>query len=276
MVPDATCLAVKEVEGKDILLRRQNCQVNIQFLFFADLWLDNPTVMQRFDEILAHHCQPESPIPPVIVLMGRFLTVVPPEGSRSLRAYQEGFDKLARIIARHGDLVAGTRFIFIPGPEDNLYPNILPRAPLPLDLFDSFTELGIDFQLGSNPCRLVYFTREIVIFRNEVTAVLQRSQIPELKSDNHRHQMFVHQTLLDQGHLSPMSLSIQARQWNMEHSLRLYPVPDMLCVAEANRTVNEDMKGVRCINPGSFFREGFSYAIYSPTTNTAIIRQHLS
>lgn len=274
MLPDATCLAVKEVEGKDVLLRRQNCQLNIQFLFFSDLWLDSPTVMHRFNEILAQHCQPESPIPPVIVLMGRFLTAVPPEGTRSVRAYQDGFDKLARMIAGHRDLVGGTRFIFVPGPEDNLYPNILPRAPLPADLFDTFTELGIDFQLASNPCRLVYFTREIVIFRQEATAALQRSQIPELKSENPQpHQ--IHQTLLDQGHLSPMSLATQARQWNMDHALGLYPVPDMLCVAEASRAVNEDMKGVRCINPGSFFREGFSYAIYSPTTNTAIIRQHL-
>jgi DNA polymerase epsilon subunit 2 len=33
------------------------------------------------------------------------------------------------------------------------------------------------------------------------------------------------QTILDQSHLSPVNLSLQAVYWNHDHALRLYPMP---------------------------------------------------
>lgn len=33
------------------------------------------------------------------------------------------------------------------------------------------------------------------------------------------------QTILDQGHLSPLSLSVQPIIWELDHTMRLYPMP---------------------------------------------------
>ena len=38
-------------------------------------------------------------------------------------------------------------------------------------------------------------------------------------------------TLIDQGHLSPLPLSVQPIHWEHDHALRLYPLPDVVrCV----------------------------------------------
>lgn len=152
--PDPFGDAVTEVESNDILAQMLAHQSTARILFYSDIWLDNPALLARFSESLARQQLLEDP-PAVIVLMGRFLSSVPSDISKSYKAYESGFDHLAYIIAGQKMIRQSTRFVIVPGQEDVFYPNILPRQGLPSELFDSFREARIDFVLASNPCRYI-------------------------------------------------------------------------------------------------------------------------
>lgn len=45
-------------------------------------------------------------------------------------------------------------------------------------------------------------------------------------------------TLLDQGHLCPLPLSARPIHWEYDNALRIYPLPDVLVLADADE--NDD------------------------------------
>lgn len=107
--------------------------------------------------------------------------------------------------------------------------------------------------------------------RQDLSALLERSKIMQIPDrEIHAH---VGQTLLDQGHLSPLPLSMQLVQWNMDHSLQLYPVPDLLCVAEKTMPCVGSHAGCQFLNPGDFYRSGLSYGIYWPASGQLEIKR---
>ncbi len=64
--------------------------------------------------------------PPVaIVLMGNFLSK--PYGNRHSRVLERKFKELAEIISQCSNIIENTTLIFVPGPTDSSFANILPR-----------------------------------------------------------------------------------------------------------------------------------------------------
>ena len=78
----------------------------------------------------------------------------------------------------------------------------------------------------SNPCRLVYYSQEIVVFRDDLLRKMLRHAVL-LRDDLSAADMpkYLVSTLLDQAHLCPLPPLVRPVLWEYAHALRLYPMP---------------------------------------------------
>lgn len=115
----------------------------------------------------------------------------------------EYFDQLASLLADFPALTAATTFVFVPGDNDPWASTFsggssttLPRKGIP-DIFTSRIKrvfqqaskgatdgTGGEALWTSNPCRIGYFTQELVVCRDDVVGRLRRSGINFRKNDN--------------------------------------------------------------------------------------------
>jgi DNA polymerase epsilon subunit 2 len=109
---------------------------------------------------------------------------------------------------------------------------------------------------ASSPCRLGYFTSEVVVCRDDIVGRIQRSAIrfskprvdddedamdvdvgmeaekekeaPAVDDDTKLARKLV-KTLLDQGYLSPFPGNKRPVLWDFAYTLGLYPLPSAVC-----------------------------------------------
>uniref|UniRef100_A0A0D3H169 DNA polymerase II subunit 2 n=1 Tax=Oryza barthii TaxID=65489 RepID=A0A0D3H169_9ORYZ len=85
----------------------------------------------------------------------------------------------------------------------------------------------------SNPCRVKFYTQEIVFFQQDLLYRMRRScLIPpttEETSDPFEHLVA---TIIHQSHLCPLPLTVQPIIWNYDHCLRLYPTPHTIVLGD--------------------------------------------
>lgn len=88
------------------------------------------------------------------------------------------------------------------------------------------------------------------------------------------------QSILDQGHLCPLTVNIQATLSDYDHSLRLYPLPTavstyssvfshvrtciQLVIADKYDRYKMTYTGCHVFNPGSFVGASFVFSTYQP------------
>jgi DNA polymerase epsilon subunit 2 len=72
-------------------------------------------------------------------------------------------------------------------------------------------------------------------------------------------------SLLDQGHLCPLALSTRPILWEYDNALRLYPLPDVVVLADHCDHYSWRYEGCRAVNPGSFPVD-FTFMVYRPAT----------
>lgn len=92
-----------------------------------DVWLtfliyfSQLQVLEKLRILFSGYCE----VPPVaFVLMGNFLSS---QGKNSPRELRKLFKALADLIKEFQNLVENSRFIFVPGPSDLGFSNIIPR-----------------------------------------------------------------------------------------------------------------------------------------------------
>jgi len=124
-------------------------------------------------------------------------------------------------------ITRGTHFVFVPGPLDVTVNCTLPRRPL-LSTFVARLKSRIPkVHFATNPCRIKFFNQEIVIFREDMMARMLRNIVgvkPNVRSGDLLCLQLV-QTILDQSHLTPLTINIQPTLSDYDHALRLYPLP---------------------------------------------------
>lgn len=148
-------------------------------IFISDFWVDDIRVLEKFKEILNGF----SDSPPIaFVLFGNFLSF-PPDAT-SAQKLREGFKSVADIITQHHGIMEMSHFILVPGPFDLGAPKILPRAPLPKSIVADFIKRVPHAHLATNPCRIQYCTKEIVVFREDVLSKLCRNTLKFLQTGN--------------------------------------------------------------------------------------------
>ncbi|KAI8075777.1 uncharacterized protein BX664DRAFT_344600, partial [Halteromyces radiatus] len=93
--------------------------------------------------------------------------------------------------------------------------------------------------------RIRFCTQDIVIFREDILNRLWRNVLlnpnTQVEPEPVKHVMV--RTLIDQGHLCPLPLSVRPIYWSHDHAMRLYPLPQSVCT--------------HCLNPGSFANSDF-------------------
>lgn len=171
----------------------------------SDLHLDNPRVMTALQEVLSAYdaMEDERSVPKLFVLCGNFrsrpwlfngeamreYTGAPciPAGSRPFLQFRltcserapppELFASLASLLATFETLLATSHFLLIPGPTDPWSSAALPRPPLPTALLKPLLSKIPNVTLGSNPCRVRWFSQEIVIFRDDLMGRMMRNAV---------------------------------------------------------------------------------------------------
>ena len=195
-------------------------------------------------------------------------------GSNTTRACQGigGFTDLlaqlgAAIAAAAPSIAANASFVLVPGDND---PAVLggggcyPTHPLPDFTAEGFRRSVPTTTLASNPLRLRFLTKEIVVFAAEVkTQLLSTCVVPPSKEPDAASLV---RTLADQAHLLPLPPRFAPVCPSEDASLRLYPLPHLVVMCDRYKTWSTEYKGCPFVNPGSFCRNG-TFLWYDPRTN---------
>ena len=135
--------------------------------------------MDKLRVLFAGYCE----MPPVcFVLMGNFLSSA--QGTGSPDTLRKLFKALGDMIREFPNLVEQSRFIFVPGPSDPGFANILPRPPLAEFMWQDLVQRVPGCIFTTNPCRIQYGTQEIVILREDILTKMCRNAIHFPTSDD--------------------------------------------------------------------------------------------
>jgi DNA polymerase epsilon subunit 2 len=245
----------------------------------SDVCLGEERVMQHLGELLDGFDSPlggddddddgYGAVPVAFVLCGNFCVENDPNATHRLR---DDLGRLARMIRTHRRIARESTFVLVPGPADPLGAAIAPMPILPFA--DYLTELFRDalpntpVHFASNPCRLRYFDRDFVVYRDDVVGRMRRHAILSPVTEDAVHiteegveetvqqelpmSEHVVKTILDQAHLSPLTMLARPVYWRYDHALQLHPLPH--CVILADRYPPFEHSYVQCkvVNPGSF------------------------
>ncbi|KZV40305.1 DNA polymerase epsilon subunit 2 [Dorcoceras hygrometricum] len=237
--------------------------VNDMFVILSDVWLDNEDTMENLKTIFSGY-ENEHVVPSLFVFMGNFCSRPCNLAFNSYASLRSQFGKLGKIIADHQRLKDNSGFLFIPGPDDVGPSNVLPRCSLPKYLTEELQNYIPNAAFLSNPCRIKFYTQEIVFFRQDMLYRMRRSCLMppsnEETSDPFEHLVA---TITHQSHLCPLPLSVQPIIWNFDHCLHLYPTPHTIVLGDRSEQKTFNYTGITCFNPGSFSNDN-TFVAYRP------------
>lgn len=254
--PSPTC-----AKASTKLKNMEKDNTDAMFVFLSDVYLDQPRVMDKLRTMFAGY----SSMPPsLFVLCGNFNSQ--PYGPNQYKVLKESFQAFASLVAEFPPLLEGTRFVFVPGPQDPGPGNIIPRPPIPESLIKGVTDKLPLAVFTSNPCRIQYCTQEIVVFREDLVNKMCRNSI-HIPTDLKDIPDQLLKTILAQAHLCPLPLHVRPVYWDGDASLRIYPVPDLLVIADRYDSYTCSALETSVTNPGSFTKNEFAFKVYWPSTN---------
>ncbi|KAJ1028983.1 hypothetical protein NDA18_002614 [Ustilago nuda] len=250
------------------------------FVIFSDLHLDHPKTMSAFATVLQGYVDANF-IPFALVLCGNFASQQY-SSADMIDMYKAGFAALGETLSSFPAIVGTSDIILVPGPQDPFATSLVPRPPLPQlvvqALLSKLERLHATIHLASNPCRISYFSQQIVVYRDDTLTrflrntvrIKDESQEPEREEREKEERdlkKFLVSTVLDQAHLVPLAQRIRPVLWDHDHALSLYPMPTALVLADAYDRYELTYEGCHVVNPGSF-RSGntFAWSTYYPAS----------
>ncbi|WOL20163.1 DNA polymerase epsilon subunit B [Canna indica] len=252
-------------EENSRLLMLEKKAVNDMFVILSDVWLDNQETMEKLSVVLDGYESVEV-VPSLFILMGNFCSRPCNLAFHSYSSLRMQFTKLGEMIAAHPRLKEHSRFLFVPGPDDAGPSKVLPRCALPKYLTEEFQKHIPNSIFCSNPCRIKFYTQEIVLFRQDLLYRMRRaSLVPPSTEETNDHFEHLVATITHQSHLCPLPLTVQPIIWNYDHCLRLYPTPNMIVLGDRSEQKAFKYTGITCFNPGSFSNDS-TFAAYRPCT----------
>jgi len=181
-------------------------------------------------------------------------------------------DQLAEAIVRGGPTIAAqAQFVFVPGPGDPVpMAGMLPAQPM-----EDFLVRGVRKRLphatfATNPARLRFLSQEMVIFRRDLFRQLRRLCVIEPKEEESASALV--KTLADQAHFCSVPSNCLTVPADYDPLLRLYPLPHLVVIAEADHAWEATYKDCDFLCPGSLSSTG-CFATYRPTTGVVEFAQ---
>lgn len=181
------------------------------------------------------------------------------EASDTLQAL---FDSLGACIATHAPAAAQhSQFILVPGPNDlTLLQGFLPQHPLASKFVKGLKSRVKKVTLAPNPCRIRFYTHEMVVFRRDFLRAFQEAErefSPPLTPSPSVSGVAapttfdrIAKTIIDEAHLVPEAQ--ESILWKLDDALRLSVLPHTLLLCDSTEQWECFYKGVHVINPGSF------------------------
>jgi len=249
---------------------------NTLFVVLADIFLNDPKVIVRLRALFGAISASEDPSCVHFLLVGNFMEVPFNYGdcsnftqfSQSERMkYTQGFDKLADVISEFPGLATKAHFTVMPGPHDPTIGGfVLPQPPIPNIFTTNLRRKVTNVTATTNPCRIRFFTQEIVFFRDDIYRKMRRHCLPALppqaSEESYNHLV---KTLVDQAHLSPVPITVTPIYWAQDHALRLFPLPDLVVTCDASESWETEYMECPFLNPGSFTKNN-TFLMYHPHT----------
>ncbi|KAK8294503.1 hypothetical protein V6Z12_D05G004000 [Gossypium hirsutum] len=239
--------------------------VNDMFVILSDIWLDNEQVMEKLETVLNGFENVEI-VPSLFVFMGDFCSHPCNLSFHSFSSLRSQFGKLGQMIEAHPRLKEQSKFLFIPGPNDTGPSTVLPRCALPKYLTEELQKHVPNAIFSSNPCRVKFYTQEMVFFRQDLLYRMRRSCLipPSTEETDDPFEHLV-ATITHQSHLCPLPLFVQPIIWNYDHCLHLYPTPHTIVLGDRSEQKAFKYTGITCFNPGSFSDDS-TFVAYRPCT----------
>nr|XP_027192285.1 DNA polymerase epsilon subunit B-like isoform X1 [Cicer arietinum]XP_027192286.1 DNA polymerase epsilon subunit B-like isoform X1 [Cicer arietinum] len=237
--------------------------VNDMFVILSEIWLDKEEALGKL-EIVLDGFESVEVVPSLFVFMGNFCSKPCNLANSDYSSLRLQFGKLGQIIAARPRLKENSRFLFIPGPDDAGPSTALPRCALPKYLTEELQKYIPEAIFSSNPCRVKFYTQEVVFFRQDLLYRMRRSCLmpPSVTETADPFQHFV-ATITHQSHLCPLPLTVQPIIWNYDHCLHLYPTRHTIVLGDRSPQKAFKYTGITCFNTGSF-SEDSTFVAYRP------------
>ena len=194
------------------------------------------------------------------------------------KVYEKMFFILFDIVKKASPNVAEfSQFYFIPAPSEIVYNTcgtVFPQMSVPHSMIQAINEATrVPRMPTSNPSRFKLIDKEIVIMRDSVWEKMNSEALIRPKSgDYSSHKIAAHEhvvkTVIDLSHLHPYRTAAYPTIWNLDHTLRLFPLPNVLMLCDHSSTTDcwECMyQECLALNPGSF-KSTYSFLSYHPST----------
>ncbi|CEG77121.1 hypothetical protein RMATCC62417_11918 [Rhizopus microsporus] len=252
---------------ESILKEEEQANKDIFFVIISDLHLDQPKVMNALRTIFEGY---SNQVPLAFIFIGNFSSKPFTYSAAEATEYKDNFNALADLISEFETLATHSNFVFVPGARDPWGGNVLPQRGLPSHFVTRIRQKVKKAHFTTNPCRVRYCTQDIVIFREDLLNKIWRNTLipTNLNADNQRIKHLV-RTILDQGHLCPLPLSVKPVYWGYDHALRLFPLPHAIILADKCENYGISYEETHCINPGSFPNSEMTWSVYFPATKTS-------
>lgn len=238
-------------------------------VIISEVYLDDTKCIEKAEKIFEGFASmDECDIPVLFVLLGNFTR----NNEGNIQKFQAALSNLDKILRGYPSLHRSS-FVLIPGPNDPGITSVLPRPGLPKFAVKPLIESPIHYEFASNPCRIIFEGKELLFMREEFLVKFHRNRIQMppsagvIEDDTKGLCQNVIKTVIDQSHLSPFHLSNSPVLWAYDHSLSLYPLPDVLLMADSSRSFEWDYMDVITANPGSFEKES-AFIVYSAKSNS--------
>lgn len=248
-------------------------------VILSEVHLDRPTVLEALQKLFDGF--ENSSAIPFFILMGSFLSKPSASVLGGRKLVTEALNALADLISiDHPRLLSEARFLLVPGPYDFGCPSavVLPRKKIPDALTNDFCKRVPNATFASNPCRIRYYTQEIVLYRENLVKKMQKHLVVpvtveksegggKLESLDISEQVV--NTVLNQAHLCPLPLQAKPVFWDLDYTMRLFPLPHLLILAEQvesfSYTQGKGNSQCSVANPGPFAAEN-TFIVYHPAT----------
>lgn len=192
-----------------------------------------------------------------------------PNASDGTEEFRVLLDTLGTCISTNAPTAAQqSHFILIPGPRDiTALQGFQPQPPLTNHFTKGLKGRLKRVTLAPNPCRLRFFTHEVVVarrdfFRDFAEGVRKLGWgAPQSEQEAQGSFERISKTVLDEAHLAPDMRG--AVLWKMDDALQLSVLPHTLLLCDSTEQWEYDYKGVHVVNPGSFAVTG-TFLWYTP------------
>eukprot|EP00347_Sterkiella_histriomuscorum_P020272 403338437 len=217
-------------------------------VILSQLELDSVNTQKNLPQLLEGL---ESMKADIIVLVGNFISQKLSE-KLSYDQFKTYFESIGQVVRENNltFLRDSTQWIFIPSVDDPGQPKLMPCLQFQEYFLTGFKGNGPqrikNVILGTNPMRISYYGKEIVISRYNFFKKLKRNQIPKIQiaqektrtqnnqstSYNSDDSFKIAKTVLHQGTLIPVPSIVQPIMWSFSDALQLVPHPDFLILCD--------------------------------------------